>query len=178
MNAWHPIYWFMLFLWVVPTAVASTQIRDPYQYFFETTFGDFPEELARAKSEGKQGIMFFFELDECPFCHRMKDTVLNQPVVQDYFRKHFLLFSVDVEGQTEVVNFAGKTLLEKNFAEKENRVRATPVFVFFGLDGKPIARYTGATSGVEEFLWLGEYVVDGHYKKQSFIQYKRAKRAR
>ena len=127
------------------TCAQAAPERDPYKYFFDQSLGDFTEELARAKAEGKQGVMLFFEMDDCPFCHRMKTTVLNQPEVQAYYRKHFLSFPVDVEGDVEITDFQGRTYTEKTFAEKVNRVRATPVFAFYDLNGRQVARYTGAT---------------------------------
>jgi thioredoxin-related protein len=148
--------------------------RDPGQYFFNQTFGDFSEELETAREEGKAGILLMFEMDECPFCHRMKTMVLNQPQVQDYFREHFLIFPVDVEGDIEVVDFQGNPDTQKDFALKQFRVRATPVFAFFDLDGNLVARYTGATRDQEEFMLLGQYVVDEAYKETTFTKYKRA----
>jgi thioredoxin-related protein len=150
--------------------------KDPYVYFFNETWGDFSEEIKKAKDEGKSGVLLFFEMDECPFCHRMKETVLNQPEVQAYFRKHFLSFSVDIEGDVEITDFKGNTFSQKDFAFKINRVRATPVFAFYDLTGEKIVRYTGATSGIEEFMWLGEYVVNGIYKEMRFAKYKRQKK--
>ncbi len=159
------------------TSADAAAPRDPYEYFFHETFGDFSEELERAREEGKRGVMLFFEMDECPFCHRMKQTVLNQPEVQDYYRERFLLFSVDVEGDLEIADFAGEPVTQKEFALQRHRVRATPVFAFFDLDGRVVARYTGAASGPQEFIWLGEYVADGHYSKSRFTRFKREKRA-
>jgi len=150
--------------------------RDPYKYFFDETWGDFTEELKKAKAEGKQGVLLFFEQDECPFCHRMKETVLNQSNVQEYFKKHFLIFSVDIEGDVEIVNFKGESKTQKDFAFKQNRVRATPVFAFYDLTGKKVVRYTGATSSVEEFMLLGEYFVSRSYEKMRFTKYKRLKK--
>lgn len=150
--------------------------RDPYKYFFNETWGDFKEELENAKASGKKGILIFFEMDECPFCHYMKMNVLNQRVVQEYYRRNFLSFSVDIEGDLEIVNLQGKSMKQKDFAFKENRVRATPVFAFFNLDGKRVFRYTGKTSGVEEFLLMGKYVSEKKYKTTSFTRYKRKKR--
>lgn len=158
------------------TAPASTAVRDPYQYFFNETWGDFQEELQRARKEGKKAIMIFFEMDECPFCHYMKKNVLNQPEVQEYYRKHFLNFSVDIEGDVEITNMQGKVMKQKDFAFRENRVRATPVIAFFDLDGKRIFRHTGKTAGVEEFMLMGRYVAEGIYKKMSFTRYKRMQR--
>jgi thioredoxin-related protein len=153
--------------------VAGAAVRDPEEHFFDTTFGDFTEELQNAEVQGKKGILIMFEMDECPFCHRMKTTVLNQSEIQDYFKENFLIFPVDIEGDIEITDFSDNTLPQKDFALKQFRVRATPVFAFFDLDGNLVARYTGATSGPEEFLWLGEYVVQGAYKETTFTRYKR-----
>lgn len=150
--------------------------RDPYKFFFNETFGNLQEELQRAKDEGKKGVLIFFEMDECPFCHRMKETVLNQPEVQAYFRKYFINISVDIEGDLEINDFKGEPMTQKHFAVKVNRVRATPVFGFYDLDGKQVVRYTGATSSVQEFMWLGEYFVSGEYKKTKFSRYKRERK--
>jgi thioredoxin-related protein len=170
MQTWRHLIWIAVL--VVSLAVAE-EPRDPYEHFFDQTFGDFSEELARARDEGKQGVLLFFEMDECPFCHRMKQTVLNQPRVQGYYQEHFLSFAVDVGGDLEITDFNGESMSEKDFAFKQNRVRATPVFQFYDLEGEPVARFTGATSGVEEFLWLGEYVAGGHYREMPFTRYKR-----
>jgi thioredoxin-related protein len=151
--------------------------RDPHEHFFQDTFGDFSEELAVAREQGKRGILIFFELDECPFCHRMKQTVLNQPEVQDWYREHFLIFVVDIEGETEVIDFQGTAMTAKDFAFRVNRVRATPVFMFYDLQGTPVVRYTGATRDADEFLWLGEFVADNHYLSTKFTRFKRAKQA-
>lgn len=158
----------MLFLFA---ATGWAETRDVQQYFFNQHLGDFKAELDAAKKEGKQGILLMFEMEDCPFCHRMKETILNQSEVQDFYRKHFLIFSVDTEGANALVDFAGNPTTEKKFAI-ENRVRATPVFVFFDLSGKPLTRFTGAARDVKEFLALGRYVVDGNYKTMPFARYK------
>jgi len=147
--------------------------RDPYEYFFQQSIGDYAEELEIAKEEGKKAVMLFFEQDECPFCHYMKKTVLNQPKVQEYFRKNFALFAIDIEGDIEMTDFDGKQMKMKDFAFKLNRVRATPVLAFYDLEGKRIVRFIGKTSGVEEFMQLGKFVAEGKYKTMRFTKYKR-----
>lgn len=167
----------LLLFCVLMASVATAGVpRDPQQYFFDQSLGDFHEELANAREQGKQGIFIFFEMDECPFCHRMKETILNQPEVQEYYKAHFLIFPVDIEGDIPITDFQGKATTEKEFAFRDHRVRATPVMMFFDLDGKPVARYTGATADVREFMLLGRYVVDGVYKEMPFIKYKREQR--
>lgn len=151
---------------------AQAEVRDPHAHFFMSKLGDFKDELATAKSEGKQGVLIMFEMEDCPFCARMKATVLNQSEVQDYFRQHFLIYPVDVKGDTPMVDFKGKETTEKAFA-LEQRARATPTFVFFDLDGNVVTRYTGTTQTPDEFLLLGRYVVEGAHKTAPFNVYKR-----
>jgi thioredoxin-related protein len=156
-------------------AAVQAETRDPDQHFFDQTLGDLREELEHARASGKKGVLIMFEMDECPFCHRMKTTVLNRPEVQDYFKANFLIFPLDTEGDVEITDFQGETTAQKDLALKKYRVRATPVFAFFDLDGNLVARYTGATKDPQEFLWLGEYVVAGAYKEQDFTRFKREK---
>jgi thioredoxin-related protein len=160
----------------VQAAAVAADGTDPYKYFFNETWGDFKEELDNARQQQKKGILIFFEMDECPFCHYMKMNILNQPEVQAFYRENFLNFTVDIEGDVEITNMQGKLTKQKDFAFRENRVRATPVIAFFDLEGKRIFRHTGKTSGVEEFLLMGEYVANGSYKETSFTRYKRKKR--
>ena len=171
----------VLLLAVMPLASQASTPRDPYQYFFEQSLGDLTEELEIAREEGKRGVFVFFELDECPFCHRMKQTVLNQPEVQEYFKSRFHSLAVDIEGDVEIVDFQGNDTTQKEFA-RANRVRATPLMAFFDLDGNMVFKYVGATSGVDEFLWMGEYVAEQVYLKTDdrgmnirFTRYKRMK---
>jgi len=160
---------------LVFSPAGATAPRDPDKYFFDETFGNFQEEVSLARQEGKKAVLIFFQQEDCPFCHRMKTTVLNQPEVQDYYKKYFRIFSVDIEGDLEITDFQGQSTTQKDFSFKEFRVRATPVFAFFDLDGKLIARHTGPTKGVQDFLWLGEYVADGHYRTENFARFKRDK---
>jgi len=106
----------------------------------------------------------------------MKQNVINQSEVQNYYRKHFLNIVIDIEGDVEMINFKGETVKQKDFAFKEHRVRATPVIAFFDLNGKRIHRHIGKTNGVQEFMWMGEYIVSGAYKDTPFIRYKRKMR--
>ncbi len=167
--------WLMLFFALIALP-AMAEIRDPHQHFFMSHLDDFKEELNTARAESKQGVLIMFEMDDCPFCSRMKATVLNQPAVQDYFRKHFMIFPVDVKGDTTLIDFKGNETTQKAFA-LTHRARATPVFLFFDLDGNVMTRFTGATRSVDEFLLLGRYVVEGAYKTAPFNVYKRQQNA-
>ncbi|MCW9046717.1 MAG: thioredoxin family protein [Gammaproteobacteria bacterium] len=165
----------VLFITILVSSM-QTKLYANEQTFFDKSFGDFSEELEMAKEEGKKGVFIFFEMDECPFCHRMKTTVLNQPEVLSFYKKHFKIFQVNIEGDVEMTDFQGIETTQKDFSFKQQRVRATPVLAFFDLTGKRVVKYTGPTSSVKEFIWLGEYMVNEEYKKSSFTRYKRARR--
>lgn len=156
----------------VASATAS-DTRDPSSHFFHESFGDFSEELELARDEGKSGVVIFFEMDDCPFCHWMKQHVLNQREVQDYFREHFQVYVVDVDGGIEVVDFDGRSMSQQDFAFREHRVRATPVTIFFDLEGNAVHRFTGRTADADEFLLMGHFVKEGIYKEMRFARYKR-----
>jgi len=166
-----------LFLVLIMGVASANLPRDPAKYFFEQTLGDLTDDLQDARDKGKVGVLIFFEQEECPFCHRMKTTILNQVKVQEYYQKRFLVLSIDIESSDDMVDFEGKdTTPKKYFAKIAKNRGATPVFAFFDMTGKMVVRYTGAASGVEEFLWLGEYASEKKYEKMPFSKYKRIKR--
>jgi thioredoxin-related protein len=160
----------IIFLLGANAALAET--RDALEHFFDPKLGDFKSELAAAKKDGKSGILLMYELDDCPWCFRMKQTILNQSEVQDYYHKHFSIFPIDLKGDVAMTDFKGKQTTEKKYGE-EQRIYGTPVFDFFDLDGNRIVRFPGASKDVNEFMQLGHYVVDGAYKTMPFIKYKR-----
>ena len=157
------------------TGPSFSQTEDPMTGFFQQSFGDLTEELAVASEEGLKGVFIMFDDKDCPWCAKMKTTILNQKVVQDYYRSKFRIIRVDSNGDGLMVDFNGNEITEKALADK-SRVRATPVMIFFDLLGKPMQRYTGAARDVQEFLWLGEYVADEHYKTEKYAVYKRNKK--
>ena len=153
------------------------QANEEGKSFFDSDyFGSLKDEAAAARKAGQRGVLIMFEQEDCPWCAKMMATVLSQPNVQQYYGKYFRAVQVDIKGDAPVTDFAGKELAQREFAF-QHRVRATPVFMFFDTDGKLLTRFTGATRDANEFLWLGEFVVNGNYKTQNFTAYKRERDA-
>lgn len=155
--------------------VHTADPRDP-TYFFDRSSGDLQHEAAVARDEGKYGVLVMFEQEECPWCIKMRTTVLNQAPVQDYYRRHFRILSLNIHQDRTLTDFAGRQLTPKEFAAR-HQIRSTPVFVFFDPSGNQRLRYTGATRTADEFLMLGEFVVQGDYKNKSFTAYKHERMA-
>ena len=175
-QAWQ----ILLSLVLIVAAVAKINAaapRDPSAYFFQDSFGDLAEEAETAEASGLFGVMIMFETADCPWCLRMKETVLNNIEVQRYYRRYFRVLVLNAEGDAPMTDFQGKEMTEKEFALEAHRVRATPLFAFFDTRGRLLLKYTGTTRNTQEFLWLGEFVVDGHYLNERFSQYKRRRLA-
>ncbi|BAS68131.1 thioredoxin family protein [Bathymodiolus septemdierum thioautotrophic gill symbiont] len=142
---------------------------------FDQNFNDYSENLEDAIDAKKDGIFIFFHMEECPFCQKMRRHVLNRKPIIDYFKKHFLNFEVDVESSLDLIDFNGDTLPEKIFAKHHNKIGATPVLAFFDLKGNRVVRHTGFANE-KDFLLLAKYFVEGAYKNEKFIRYKRKHR--
>lgn len=142
--------------------------------FFDETFGNFQEELEVAADSDKKGVFVFFHMSDCPFCDRMKSTIMTEPDVIKLYKENFLTFQFDIEGGSEVTDFDGVEFATgQEMAEKKYRVRATPVMMIFDLEGNPVLRYTGPTRTKEEFILLANFVIEGVYKEMSFTKFKR-----
>ena len=169
----------LVFAWLVVFPVSQAAIsegattRDAMQYFFNQSFNNLQEEAEQARAEGKIGIFVMFNDPDCPWCKKMKATIMNQVPVQEFYQQHFRILHIDTRGDTMMTNFDGSEIAEKDFALKVHRVRATPVIMFFDLEGNQMMRLTGATTSIEEFMWLGEFIVNGDYKTTKFSRYKR-----
>jgi thioredoxin-related protein len=143
--------------------------------FFHTFSGSLPTELGQIKAENKFGIVLFFSTSHCRFCKRMKQTVFNQPSVQKYFRSHFRILEIDIESNALLTNASGGKQSYIEYA-KTNRIRLTPTITFLDQQGEAVYRHVGMIADPQEFMWLGEYVVSGQTRKQSFANFKMKKR--
>lgn len=168
----------MLFFlaWLVACAPAfSAETRDPEQYFFNPNTGDLKAELGDARNAGKKAIFLMFEQEGCPACIYMKRNVLNRVDVQKFYRQRFLNFSIDIHGAVPIRDFAGRDLTEKTYSQLL-RIKGTPTFVFYDLEGNQVVHILGPVMEAAEFLLLGEFVASGAYKSSKFAKYKQSQR--
>ena len=122
---------------------------------------DLLAEIEDARDEGKR-LVVMFEQEACPWCLKMRERVFSEPRVAAYFSRHFVMLQSDIRGDLEMVAPDGEAMTQKEFARRQ-RVRATPVFLFFDLEGKGVVRVTGFQDS-DTFLATGRYVVDEIYK--------------
>lgn len=81
------------------------------------TFKDLREDLAEANDEGKR-LAVIFEQRGCIYCTKMHKEVFSREEVADYIRDNYFMVQLNLHGDTEVTDFDGEVLSEKQAARK------------------------------------------------------------
>ena len=92
--------------------INQLETRNADEYFFVSSFKDLNEELELVNEEKKTGVFVFFEMQGCPYCEYMKEKILNQVDVQEYYQQHFRSISIDIDAQTEAADTDGNVTTE------------------------------------------------------------------
>lgn len=156
---------------VASSWAGAAETRDAETHFFSLGIGDLKAELSEARAKGKHALLVVFEQEGCPACLYMKRNVMNRVDVQEFYARHFVNLSLDVNGSIPLRDLAGREVTEKAYVQTA-KIKGTPTFVFYDLAGVEIARTTGALKA-GEFLLLGRFVATGAYKTGSFLQFMR-----
>lgn len=165
----------LIALCIVTSLAVTPSLQATESAFFTPFSNDLEKALLLARQQNKKGLMAFFSTPACPFCHRMKKTVLLKKRVKTFFQKNFHLIEIDIADKRVLKNFSGQNTTQQKFAQ-ENRIRVTPTMIFYNLKGEPLFRQVGIVANPQEFIWLGEYILQGGYAHDSFSHYKREKR--
>jgi hypothetical protein len=129
---------------------------EAWEAFFDPFLGDLRAELDEAKRSGRKGAVI---------------EVLSRPEVQEGYRSDFLRLAIDTRGAQPITGLDSRVLPENVFSN-EQKVRATPTFDFYGIDGERLYRHVGGLFDPAEFLLLGRYVASGAYRSLTFLEYR------
>ncbi|MEZ0337196.1 MAG: thioredoxin fold domain-containing protein [Aquificaceae bacterium] len=162
---------FLILMLLVPTLLFSAEAIP----FLKPSFLNLKEDFEEAKKNGKF-LFIMFHQEGCPFCDKMRKVTFQNRMVQEYYTKHFYMIEVDIRGPNEVVDLDGKKLTERQFSLKHG-IRLTPVFMFFDKEGNVVAKVPGYIDP-QEFILIGRYVVEGHYKNKNLVQFIRENKVR
>ncbi|WP_300443191.1 thioredoxin family protein [uncultured Mameliella sp.] len=148
--------------------VAAQQMGDDGLYknpWMRDTFKDLREDLDEANAEGKR-LVLFFEQRGCIYCKKMHEEVFTDAEVSDYIAENYFVVQLNLHGSTEVTDFDGEVLQEREMARKW-RVLFTPTIVFLpeevpeganAMDAQ-VAVMPGAFSkgtSLDMFTWVAE----------------------
>ena len=152
------------------TAAATDKIKPPaqrgvysgamvteYPAWFNNSFLDLKDDIAAAKTAGKQLIVLFTQ-DGCPYCNALVERNLAQKDIEELIRRKFLVNAINIVGDRSVTNLDGKTYTEKTFAESM-KVQFTPSLLFFNEKGEIILRLNGYMPP-DQFKTALNYIVE------------------
>ncbi|MDX2288522.1 MAG: thioredoxin family protein [Hyphomicrobiaceae bacterium] len=158
-----------------------------HQPWFVSSFLDLREDFADARKAGKR-LAVVFEQRGCVYCTKMHTDVLSKRYINDYVRANFAIVQLDMWGAREVTDFDGKTMPEKDLAERW-AVMFTPTIVFLkdnlsGLDGQwgaplEVTRMSlgvGAGTFYDLFVWIRHKVYETDRSFQRFHLTRHAER--
>lgn len=115
----------------LPTTAAAAELGDDGLHktdWMRDTFKDLREDLAEANAEGKR-LAIIMEQRGCVYCTQMHEEIFPQPVLADYIRDNFFVVQMNLHGDTEVTDFDGEALSEKQAARKWGML-FTPTILF------------------------------------------------
>jgi len=140
--------------------------------WFKSSFLELAEDIAEAASDGKR-VLFFFYQDGCPYCEKLVNVNFAQKSIADKTRQNFDVVAINMWGDREVTDYAGKIMLEKDFAAGL-RVMFTPTLIFFDEKGEVALRLNGYFPPAKFNVAL-DYVIEKQENKQRFRDYLKAK---
>ena len=152
-------------LLAVPAHAADGDEGMPW---FKESFLDIREDIAEAKKANRRLMLYFYQ-DGCPYCAKLIRDNFGQKSIADKTRKHFDVIALNLWGDREVTDLAGKTMPEKEFA-RATKVQFTPTLVMFDEQGEVALRLNGYLPP-HKFEAAVDYVGQRLEKKQSFADY-------
>ncbi|MDG4649384.1 thioredoxin family protein [Roseibacterium sp. SDUM158017] len=101
------------------------------------TFKDLREDLVEANAEGRR-FAVIIEQRGCIYCREMHEEVFVDPEILEMLNEDFFFVRIDMYGGTDVTDFDGRTLSERD-AVRRWRTLFTPTILFFPEDVPPEA---------------------------------------
>lgn len=92
------------------------------------TFKDLSEDLEEANAEGKR-LLIMVEQRGCVYCTKMHNEVFPDPAVTKMLNENYFVIQINLHGDTEVTDFDGETLSEKDITRKWG-VLFTPTILY------------------------------------------------
>ena len=157
-----------LALIAAPGLAAAVEMGDDGLHktdWMRDTFKDLREDLAEANAEGKR-LVLMFEQRGCIYCTKMHNEVFPLEEVGGYIRDNFFVVQLNLYGDTEVTDFDGDVLTEKQAAQKWGLL-FTPSILFLPeevADGQNAQQAAvalmpgafGAGTTLDMFTWVNE----------------------
>lgn len=139
-----------------------------YPSWFKESFLNLRDDVREAAAAGKR-VLIVFHQDNCPYCNLLVERNLSQKDIVDLMRERFDTIAINMWGDREVTDLAGRTLTEKAFAAAL-KVQFTPTLLFFDEKGEVVLRLNGYLPP-PRFKAALEYVANRREKELPFREY-------
>lgn len=136
--------------------------------WFKESFLDIRDDVAEAAKAGRRLMLYFYQ-DGCPYCAKLLRENLSDRAIADKTRKHFDVIAVNLWGDREVTDLAGKRTTEKEFA-RALRVQFTPTLLMLDEKGGTALRLNGYVPPHQFHVAL-DYAGGRLEKKQAYTDY-------
>lgn len=145
--------------------------------WMRNTFKDLREDLAEATSEGRR-MMILIEQRGCIYCTKMHEEIYPRPEIDLLLNEAFYTVQINMFGDTEVTDFDGEVLSEKEAVMKWGSM-FTPTILFMpeevgdGLSANDAAvAYVPGALGGSMFLNMLNWVLEHGYESgENFQKY-------
>ena len=131
-------------------------------------FVSFDKGLSDAKAQTKKVFVYFGRFG-CAYCDIVNKTAFIDSELKALYIKNYVLVYVDAESGKRLRLPSGERITEADLGP-HYKIFGTPVFVYLEPDGKVIGSIPGMQT-VQNFKDYDRYVMEGHYKKQSLLEF-------
>jgi len=109
--------------------------------WFKESFLDIREDIAEAQAAGRRVLLYFYQ-DGCPYCAKLLQDNFGNRALSEKTRAGFDVIAINMWGDREVTDLAGRTTTEKAFAAAL-KVQYTPTLLFLNEAGEVVLRING-----------------------------------
>ena len=131
-------------------------------------FVSFDKGLSEAKAQNKKVFVYVGRFG-CAYCDIVNKTAFIDPDLKALYINNYVLVYVDAESGKRLRLPSGERITEADLGA-HYKVFGTPVFVYLEADGKVIGSIPGMQT-VQNFKDYDRYVMEGHYKTQSLLEF-------
>lgn len=131
-------------------------------------FVSYDKGLKLARETGKP-IFLYFGRYGCAWCEHTNKKSFSDAELKRIYPEHFVLVYVDAESGKRLKLPGGERITEAELGVRF-KAFATPLFVYLTPQGQEIFKAPGFKT-VQDFKDFDRYVVEGHYKSQSLLEF-------
>lgn len=131
------------------------------------------DEALRLAAQEQRPVFVYFGRHGCPSCDKTNRESFSDVRVAERYKANYVLAYADSESGNRLRLPNGERITEMELGVRLNAF-GTPFFYFMEPDGSTMLRAPGYQSA-EEFLLFDSYVNEGHYKQQTFTEFKRTR---